>query len=150
LSTSQRNHHRLGGRRGRPDLLTEQALLTSGVIPADTIPLFIQDRTFVPNIAQMAAQDPTWDYSRWGKEGDFKMQRVAIARALVNCPEILMADEPTGNLDTKRSGEIGEILLDLNRNTGLTIVMVSHNPELARLGGRVVEMRDGKQLLTIT
>lgn len=73
-----------------------------------------------------------------------EMQRVAIARALVNRPEILLADEPTGNLDTKRSGEIGEILQDLNRNAGLTIVMVSHNPELARLGGRLVEMRDGK------
>ncbi|WP_246525126.1 ABC transporter ATP-binding protein [Geomobilimonas luticola] len=73
-----------------------------------------------------------------------EMQRVAIARALVNRPEILLADEPTGNLDTKRAGEIGDILQDLNRNTGLTIVMVSHNPDLARLGGRLVEMRDGK------
>ncbi|RII25642.1 MAG: ABC transporter ATP-binding protein [Geobacter sp.] len=73
-----------------------------------------------------------------------EMQRVAIARALVNRPEILLADEPTGNLDSKRSGEIGEILKDLNRNAGLTIVMVSHNPELARLGGRLVEMRDGQ------
>ncbi|KAB0670614.1 ABC transporter ATP-binding protein [Oryzomonas sagensis] len=73
-----------------------------------------------------------------------EMQRVAIARALVNCPEILLADEPTGNLDTKRSGEIGEILRNLNRNAGLTIVMVTHNPDLARLGGRLIEMRDGK------
>jgi putative ABC transport system ATP-binding protein len=73
-----------------------------------------------------------------------EMQRVAIARALVNRPEILLADEPTGNLDTKRSGEIGEILRDLHRSAGLTIVMVSHNPELARLGERLVEMRDGR------
>lgn len=73
-----------------------------------------------------------------------EMQRVSIARALVNRPEILLADEPTGNLDTKRSMEIGEILKDLNRNAGLTIVMVSHNPDLARLGERVVEMRDGR------
>jgi len=73
-----------------------------------------------------------------------EMQRVAIARALVNRPEILLADEPTGNLDSKRSKEIGEILQDLNRSAGLTIVMVSHNPELARLGGRIVEMRDGQ------
>ena len=73
-----------------------------------------------------------------------EMQRVAIARALVNRPEILLADEPTGNLDSKRSGEIGEVLQDLNRNCGLTIVMVSHNPDLARLGGRLVEMRDGR------
>jgi putative ABC transport system ATP-binding protein len=72
-----------------------------------------------------------------------EMQRVAIARALVNRPDILMADEPTGNLDTKRTGEIGEILQELNRNSGLTIVMVTHNPELARLAGRSIEMRDG-------
>jgi putative ABC transport system ATP-binding protein len=72
-----------------------------------------------------------------------EMQRVAIARALVNCPEILLADEPTGNLDTKRSGEIGEVLQDLNRNAGLTIVMVTHNPGLGRLAGRRIEMRDG-------
>ena len=73
-----------------------------------------------------------------------EMQRVAIARALVNRPEILLADEPTGNLDTKRSAEIGEILQELNRNAGLTIVMVTHNPGLARLGGRLIEMRDGR------
>lgn len=73
-----------------------------------------------------------------------EMQRVAIARALVNRPEILLADEPTGNLDTKRSGEIGEVLQELNTNAGLTIVMVTHNPGLARLGGRLIEMRDGQ------
>jgi putative ABC transport system ATP-binding protein len=73
-----------------------------------------------------------------------EMQRVAIARALVNRPEILLADEPTGNLDTKRSAEIGEVLQELNRSAGLTIVMVTHNPGLARLGGRLIEMRDGQ------
>jgi len=73
-----------------------------------------------------------------------EMQRVAIARALVNRPEILLADEPTGNLDTKRSGEIGEVLQDLNRRSGLTIVMVTHNPLIGRLGGRLIEMRDGR------
>jgi putative ABC transport system ATP-binding protein len=73
-----------------------------------------------------------------------EMQRVAIARALVNRPEILLADEPTGNLDTKRAGEIGEVLRDLNKNAGLTIVMVTHNPGLAKLGGRLIEMRDGQ------
>jgi len=73
-----------------------------------------------------------------------EMQRVAIARALVNRPEILLADEPTGNLDTKRTGEIGEILQELNQTTGLTIVMVTHNPILGRLSGRHIEMRDGQ------
>ena len=72
-----------------------------------------------------------------------EMQRVAIARALVNRPEILLADEPTGNLDTRRAAEIGEVLQELNRSSGLTIAMVTHNPGLARLAGRQIEMRDG-------
>ena len=73
-----------------------------------------------------------------------EMQRVAIARALVNAPEILLADEPTGSLDSRRSGEIGEILQELNRSAGLTIILVTHNPAMARLGSRVIEMRDGR------
>lgn len=73
-----------------------------------------------------------------------EMQRVSIARALINQPKILIADEPTGSLDTKRTMEIGEILRELNRTAGLTIVMVTHNPELARLGERIIEMRDGR------
>jgi len=72
-----------------------------------------------------------------------EMQRVAIARALVNSPEILIADEPTGNLDSKRSTEIVQILRDLSSNTGLTVVMVTHNLELARVADRCCEMRDG-------
>jgi putative ABC transport system ATP-binding protein len=73
-----------------------------------------------------------------------EMQRVAIARAMVNRPEILLADEPTGNLDTKRSGEIVRVLRELNQNSNLTIIMVTHNPELARCADRMFEMRDGK------
>lgn len=73
-----------------------------------------------------------------------EMQRAAVARALINRPEILLADEPTGNLDTKRSEEIGEVLRDLNRSVGVTIVMVTHNPALGRLAGRSFEMRDGR------
>jgi ABC-type lipoprotein export system ATPase subunit len=73
-----------------------------------------------------------------------EMQRVAIARALVNNPDILLADEPTGNLDSQRSGEIGQILKDLNEREGLTVLLVTHNPALARLGHRVIELRDGR------
>jgi len=73
-----------------------------------------------------------------------EMQRVAIARAMVNRPEILLADEPTGNLDTKRSGEIVEVLQGLNRNEGLTLIMVTHNQELARHANRMFEMKDGQ------
>ena len=73
-----------------------------------------------------------------------EMQRVAIARALVNHPEILLADEPTGNLDSRRTEEIGEVLKNLNRDLGLTILLVTHNPSLAALGGRIIHMSDGR------
>ena len=72
-----------------------------------------------------------------------EMQRVAIARAMVNMPEILLADEPTGNLDTKRSAEIVQVLQELNKKEGLTIVMVTHNQDLARCADRIFEMKDG-------
>jgi ABC-type lipoprotein export system ATPase subunit len=78
-----------------------------------------------------------------GRISGGEMQRVAIARSLVNSPEILLADEPTGNLDSKRSEEIVKILKDLSRDEGLTVIMVSHNPDLARRADRQFEMRDG-------
>ena len=73
-----------------------------------------------------------------------EMQRVAIARSLVNKPEILLADEPTGNLDTKRSAEIVRILRGLSEDHGLTVIMVTHNLELAGLADRLFEMKDGQ------
>ena len=73
-----------------------------------------------------------------------EMQRVAIARALVNKPEILLADEPTGNLDSKRSEEIGEVLKTLNEKEGLTVLLVTHNPALAKIAHRTITLRDGK------
>ncbi|HSA95208.1 MAG TPA: ABC transporter ATP-binding protein [Acidobacteriota bacterium] len=73
-----------------------------------------------------------------------EMQRVAIARALVNRPAILLADEPTGNLDTARSDEIGWILQELNAKEGLTVILVTHNLKLASLAQRTIELRDGK------
>jgi ABC-type lipoprotein export system ATPase subunit len=73
-----------------------------------------------------------------------EMQRVAIARALVNKPEILLADEPTGNLDTKRTQEIGDVIRRLNEEEGLTVLLVTHNPGLAQIAHRVIELRDGR------
>jgi len=73
-----------------------------------------------------------------------EMQRVAIARALVNNPRILLADEPTGNLDTARSEEIGQTLTELNQKQGLTIILVTHNPALAQTAQRTITIHDGK------
>lgn len=73
-----------------------------------------------------------------------EQQRVAIARAIVNEPSILMADEPTGNLDTKSGDEIMELLLSLNHDQGTTLIVVTHDPEIAAHTGRVVNIRDGR------
>jgi putative ABC transport system ATP-binding protein len=73
-----------------------------------------------------------------------EQQRVAIARAIVNHPAILLADEPTGNLDTGNSQAVLEILRDLNQRRGQTILMITHNPEAAAFAHRTVRMRDGR------
>jgi len=73
-----------------------------------------------------------------------EQQRVAIARAIVNHPAILLADEPTGNLDTENSAAVLEVLRDLNQRLGQTILMITHNPEAAAYGHSTVHMRDGR------
>lgn len=92
------------------------------------------------------------DYLRVGHRGSHRpaelsggeQQRVAIARAVANAPRVLLADEPTGNLDTERSHEIMELLTALNREHGLTIVMVTHEPDIAAFAGRQIGFRDGR------
>jgi putative ABC transport system ATP-binding protein len=72
-----------------------------------------------------------------------QQQRVAIARAIVTRPDVLLADEPTGNLDTERSIEIMKLLTDLNRTSGITIVMVTHEAEMAAFAHTIIHFRDG-------
>jgi putative ABC transport system ATP-binding protein len=72
-----------------------------------------------------------------------EQQRVAIARALVNDPAIVMADEPTGNLDTKTGNEIMDLLLKLNQDLGTTLIIVTHDPEVGQQTQRIIHIRDG-------
>ena len=73
-----------------------------------------------------------------------EQQRVAVARALINSPSIILADEPSGNLDSKNAEELHNLFLKLNKELGQTFVIITHNKELANLGSRKLEMKDGK------
>jgi putative ABC transport system ATP-binding protein len=75
-----------------------------------------------------------------------EQQRVAIARAIVNNPELLLADEPTGNLDSKNSAAVLDVLRDLNKRLGQTILMITHDSNVAAYGHRIVHMLDGRIL----
>ncbi|QNQ12028.1 ABC transporter ATP-binding protein [Sphingomonas alpina] len=97
--------------------------------------------------AAMAALDKVglaqwWDHTPAELSGG-QQQRVAIARAIVTSPDVLLADEPTGNLDSERSVEIMELLSDLNRENGITVLMVTHEPDMAAFARTVVHFKDG-------
>jgi len=97
--------------------------------------------------AAMAALDKVgladwWDHTP-GELSGGQQQRVAIARAIVTNPQVLLADEPTGNLDSERSLEIMEFLSTLNRDSGITVLMVTHEPEMADFARTIVHFRDG-------
>jgi putative ABC transport system ATP-binding protein len=84
-----------------------------------------------------------WESHTPGELSGGQQQRVAIARAIVTEPAVLLADEPTGNLDTARSREIMELLNALNINQGITIIMITHEPDMAAYAKRIIHFRDG-------
>jgi ABC-type lipoprotein export system ATPase subunit len=81
---------------------------------------------------------------RPGQLSGGERQRVAVARALINRPKLLLADEPTGSLDRASSENLGRLLVDLNREEGVTLVAVTHAASIASLMGRALELRDGR------
>ncbi|OZB36158.1 MAG: macrolide ABC transporter ATP-binding protein [Halothiobacillus sp. 15-55-196] len=84
-----------------------------------------------------------WEHHTPSELSGGQQQRIAIARAIVTRPAILLADEPTGNLDTARSQEVMEMITRFNRDKGITVVMVTHEPDMAAYARRVIHFRDG-------
>jgi putative ABC transport system ATP-binding protein len=101
-----------------------------------------------PEMVIKALRSAGLDENRWhhlsNQLSGGQMQRVAIARALVNNPSIILADEPTGNLDTKTGEVVINTFRDLNQKEGHTIILITHEPEVARSADRIIYIRDGR------
>ncbi|MCB1914041.1 MAG: ATP-binding cassette domain-containing protein, partial [Rhodocyclaceae bacterium] len=85
-----------------------------------------------------------WEHHTPSELSGGQQQRVAIARAIVTEPSVLLADEPTGNLDTHASLEIMELITTLNRDMGITVLMVTHEPDMAEYAKRIIRFLDGR------
>ena len=134
-------------RRGMIGFVFQQFFLIPTLTARENIslPLLFNHQTIVDRkidtiLSQVGLSDRESHYPHQLSGGE--MQRVAIGRALVTGPKILLADEPTGNLDTENSNRIFDLFTGLNRE-GLTILVVTHNPALAAKAGRVVRLKDG-------
>ncbi len=100
------------------------------------------DREYIKRITQLLGIDKRMQHRPSEMSGG-EQQRVALARALVNKPAIVLADEPTGNLDSENSAIVLNMLRQSNKELGQTVLMITHNPEAAQYGDRIIHMRDG-------
>jgi len=101
------------------------------------------DRQYLDHLSEMLSVQGRLNH-RPNELSGGEQQRVAIARALITRPAIVLADEPTGNLDTRNSDAVLEMLVRSNRELGQTTLMITHNPEAAAIAGRILHMRDGQ------
>jgi len=100
------------------------------------------DPEFFKNVTEMLGVAARLDHRPSELSGG-EQQRVALARALINRPAIVLADEPTGNLDSENSAIVLNMLREANQKYGQTVLMITHNPEAAEIGDRIIHMRDG-------
>jgi len=100
------------------------------------------DPQFFDQVTEMLGVSARLDHRPSEMSGG-EQQRVALARALINRPAIVLADEPTGNLDSQNSAIVLKMLRDANQKFGQTVLMITHNPEAAQIGDRIIHMRDG-------
>jgi len=112
-------------------------------IAADIAGKGVPDAAFLKKITEMLGIAGRLDH-RPNELSGGEQQRVALARALINRPAIVLADEPTGNLDSKNSDIVLKMLRQSNKDLGQTVLMITHNPEAAEYGDRIVHMRDGE------
>jgi len=112
-------------------------------IASDIAGLGAPDAAFLQKITTMLGIDKRLEH-RPNELSGGEQQRVALARALINRPAIVLADEPTGNLDSKSSSIVLNMLRQSNKDLGQTVLMITHNPEAAAYGDRIVHMRDGE------
>lgn len=122
-----------------PTLTVRENILLPSVFDAD----FAADDKRAAELAEMLGVAHRLNHLPAELSGG-EMQRVAIARALIGKPQVLVADEPTGNLDSKRTEEIKELLLNLNKQERLTIIVVTHNLEFAKTADRILTISDGR------
>lgn len=122
-----------------PTLTVRENILLPSVFDAD----FAADDKRAAELAEMLGVAHRLNHLPAELSGG-EMQRVAIARALIGKPQVLVADEPTGNLDSKRTEEIKELLLNLNKQERLTIIVVTHNLEFAKTADRILTISDGQ------